>query len=382
METNTILNKAAEKAGLIRTKYTEKNVPTNISSVCILPIYADIKYTTILSSLLLKRYREELKSSKYFILCSWPGMEGLFPYVNEYWSLKDENSFNSIYSECNNFNNNSDKFVNIVRNLNYFFEDVIDSDLFSNYYNNGIKDEFFNTFKHIKRFLPTIPSSGIMGSDFNRKLELYSDKKVFIYPTTYINIWSYGKTNKVKISKVFWIELVKHIINKKITPVICKNMFTYDLSDEFTEDCIYVQTNDLLKIMAIMRQVGCTLDVFNDVSKLSIISRSSFVMCQERKKFISAKEYEIDDLFAKNLQKDYIFTFPTSIFANDVNLWKINLFDNIDVKLNNFISNLDIEHFPSPSEIVDVVQYSEVRENKIRKINAHYIKNKFKKGFK
>ena len=53
-------------------------------------LFPDMRSSCVASALLLKRYREEIKGSKYFILVSWPGFGGLFPFVNEYWEVSDE----------------------------------------------------------------------------------------------------------------------------------------------------------------------------------------------------------------------------------------------------------------------------------------------------
>ena len=66
-----VIKKAADQCGFKRIKYNNNDIPTDISNVTILLFFGDIKYTFLASSLLMKRFKEESKGSKYFILCSW-----------------------------------------------------------------------------------------------------------------------------------------------------------------------------------------------------------------------------------------------------------------------------------------------------------------------
>src|SRR5690606_17663949 len=120
------------------------------------------------------RYREEVKGSKYFILCSWPGYEDIFPYVDEYWSVSNLDFYNNAEGFCNR----SDIAVRIQRNLNYFFEDVAADDVFSQFYQNGLTKGFFDRFKHIRRFLPSVASASMLGNDFSRDLTRLQGNKV------------------------------------------------------------------------------------------------------------------------------------------------------------------------------------------------------------
>ena len=72
---NTILKKASDRISFDRVKYQEKNVPTHIENVCCMVFFGDIRSQFLASSMLMKRVKEELFGSKYFILCSWPGQK-------------------------------------------------------------------------------------------------------------------------------------------------------------------------------------------------------------------------------------------------------------------------------------------------------------------
>src|SRR5687768_6605532 len=86
-EVAEIIKSAAAQSGLDRVRFPDRNVPASLSDVTVLLMLPDLRSTAVASALLLKRYREQAKGSKYFILCSWPGQQGLYPYVDEYWSV-------------------------------------------------------------------------------------------------------------------------------------------------------------------------------------------------------------------------------------------------------------------------------------------------------
>ena len=130
------LKRAADRTGFYRDRFEEKKIPTDHSNLVILPFFGDLRSMFLISTLLLQRYREEFKNSKYFILASWPGFEGLFPYVDEYWSLTDEAHIKKFYEQSDGFKNKSDLNTIYVRNLNEFFRDVISPVELEKYYKN------------------------------------------------------------------------------------------------------------------------------------------------------------------------------------------------------------------------------------------------------
>ena len=86
LELKEYLDLAAQRNGYVRQSYEDRKIPTEFDNVCVMPLFGDMRHTFIASSMLLKRYREQVKGSKYFILMSWPGYKNLFPFVDEYWS--------------------------------------------------------------------------------------------------------------------------------------------------------------------------------------------------------------------------------------------------------------------------------------------------------
>ena len=141
-DTVSILRRAAEKGSFERTRYIESNIPTTFSDITIMTFFGDMRSTFILSSLLLKRYKEEVKGSKYFILLTWPGYESLFPYVDEYWTFADKTVEPRLRSEAVGFENTSSIDILYKKQINHFFDDHVDSSSLKQFYNNGIQQDF------------------------------------------------------------------------------------------------------------------------------------------------------------------------------------------------------------------------------------------------
>jgi len=200
IEIQSVLKKAAEKSGLVRVRYKERNMPTSVESVVVLPFFGDHRSSFVLSSILLKRIKEEFKGSKYFVLASWPGNEGLFPYVDEYWQVEDESVVDKLKNDALGFSNHSSIFSLMQRNLNQFFYDVMTVSDLSVFYNNGITKEFFERFKHVKVTLPAIPSAASLGIEIARTLS-QRDSKVFVYPSKEIYSWRLGGPFKARVPR-------------------------------------------------------------------------------------------------------------------------------------------------------------------------------------
>jgi len=372
METPEILKRAAQKAGFKRTKYIEKNIPTSMEQIVVMSLFCDVRSMFVASSLLLHRIKEEAKGSKYFILCSWPGFESLFPYADEYWSVASPPEH--FYKACDGFKNNSDLAITLPRELNYFFKDTMSYDSLKPYYDNGITQEFFDRFRNIKRFLPAIPSSAILGNEFNLELGQRPGYKIFIYPSKEVRNWFQGKQKMINAPKDFWIELIKELVAARYCPVVYCDQMAHDLSPELTKECIHIRNKDTAGIMAAMRATGCVLDVFNGISRLAIPARCPFIALDDRLRFAGHKEFEIDDLCSSRLPKEYIFSFSTIIASGDIMSWKFNIFKNIIAKLNKFMPTLNRDSWPTTSEEYKVVPYETIRKHKSKKLGTRFIR--------
>ncbi len=134
-----------------------------------------------------------------------------------------------------------------------------------------------------------------------------------------------------------------------ITPMIYQNMHTYDLSQEFTDRCLYMVPSKINGAICAMRHVGCVLDVFSGISRLAIAARTPFVCVDERMRYMKHKEYEIDDLSCEGLPKSYMFSFGSLPLVGGPDDWKVNLVDGIIARLKEFLP-VDQSNLPPTKE--------------------------------
>ena len=369
------LKKFVEQNNYVRERFEQRKIPTDFSNITVMSVFGDIKGMCVLSALLLQRYREECKNSKYFILLSWPGFQSLFPYVDEYWSISEESNLKKFYEQSEGLKNKSDFSTVVTRNLNEAFRDVINEKEVLPFYKNGLTNSFFEKFTTTKRFMPFVPSSSILGKEFNRQLNIKSGYKVLIHPSVFVKQWKNGKSENVKAKKEFWTNLVDYLIKNDYCPVIWQNYLSYDISQEFVDRCVFVNDSNILNILATMRTVGCVLDVFNGISGFATLARCPFLAVNERSHFVNLKEYEFNDLCGFNLPKEYIFTFSTIITEGNSAGWNHDIFPTILNKLNNFIPSLNRDEWPTTGETSEIVSYNTlVKKQEQKKIGMKFIR--------
>lgn len=366
------LKRAADRNGFNRDRFEERKIPNDFSDLCILPFFGDLRSLFLLSSFLLNPYKSNFKSSKYFILASWPGFQSLFPYVNEYWSLGDFSQIKNFYDTSQNFSNKSNLNVIYTRNINEFFRDVIDSKLFSEYYQNGFTNKYFSRFKSVERFLPFVASTSVLGKDFMRDISTKPGYKIFIHPTTFYNRWYQGFSKKNELKFEFWSNLTSYLLENNCTPVVWQSYFAHDLSAEFGDRCIFLRENDMVKVLSAIRATGLCLNVFESLSYFSLLARCPYVTLEERPRYFLQKDYEIEDLFP-NIKKEYIFSFST-ILNGDHRGWKNNIFKIISSKIDKFLPEIDKNDFPATGESFDLVDYNKVKEIKSLKFGTKLLK--------
>lgn len=326
--------------------------------------------------MLLHRYKEQDKPSKYLVVCGYPGFSCLFPYVDEYWSIQSDVHVKKIYPLASGFNNKSELTGQYYRNINqYFFEDVVPLDTeLAVYYNRGLTSNFWVKYKQVKRFLPSIPSSVTISKDFNKEFVEKGGYKVFIYPITHVTSWHNNQCHLMQTPKNFWVALIKRLLKEGFIPVVCKSFSTYDLSAEFSKDCIYFSSSDMSKVLTVMRMTGCVLDIFTGISKLALAARTPFIYVDERTRYVGLKEYEIDDLCGNNIPKKYIFSFPTIIDGGSDATWDFDIFNSIIIKLNSFLPMVDKDSLPSNGQSLEYVSYDLVRNRKLKRIGTRLLK--------
>ena len=120
-----VIKRCCEKLNIKRVVYNDKKIPTSVENIVIFPFFGDMRSSFILSSVLLRRIKEESKGSKYFILLSWPGQQALYPYVDEYWAIEDENVLEKLRFQIDGFQNFSSYYTLLLRSLNEWFYDMM-----------------------------------------------------------------------------------------------------------------------------------------------------------------------------------------------------------------------------------------------------------------
>lgn len=373
METNTILKRASEKSGLTRVRYKENRIPTSPENVTVFPFFGDRRSLFIFSSILLKRIREEMKSSKYFVVASWPGYEGMFDSADEYWQVEDSSMLGSLIDGVQSFGNHSTSLSAIVRSLNQYLYDIMSSSDIVEFYELGLKSDFFERFRHVKVSLPSVPSFSSLGVDASRTLSRMKSK-VFFRPFRYLQSWKNGKVDYLKVSKDFWIELSEFLTVEGFGPVILCDYNCYDISSEINNSCYFSRESDALKSLSLMRNCGCVLDLFTGDSRFALAARCPFLCFDERQRFSSFKEYEIDDLCGFGLKREYIFSFTSLVSRGDSSVWKSNIFEQMAIRLNSMNLDADRDSWPSPIEVNDIVPYDSVRKRKAKKFGTRFIK--------
>lgn len=329
MEIVEFLKKAADKTGFKRERYIEKNIPTNHDNIVVFYSFDNIKLESVMSSFLVKRIKS-LYPEKYFIFCSRSGCAELYPYVDEYWGYASKKIDNQ----------------HIEKELNKFFENVVAN---QEYYKNGFSQKFFDEFKDVVCEYVSIPSSSVKGD-------------IFIYPSKSAVSWGKGKEIQINTRIEFWHELVKKIIALGMHPVIYQNSSSYDLSPKFESTCSYCLEDKAINVLGCIRSSGLVLDVFNGISRYANLARTPFLCVDDRQKYNSMKEWELDVLW-KNFSS-YIFSFPTILESG---YWD-SLIKSIINRLKSFRITLNKDNYFSTSEQSIVVPYKVIEDKKIKKL--------------
>lgn len=364
----------AKKCGLVREAYVEKNMPTQPSNFVVFPFFGDISSTFLLSSYLLRTYKESLKN-KYLIFCSWPGFQNLFPYVDEYWYHSDTSLVKSLALGANNGYNETDLASEITRGLNEVFSEVVtyqrDMRL---YHDKTFTKKYWEDFGQVNRYLPEIASSTLISPKFNEQLVRRDGRKIVVYPCSKIRTWHRGKSIYLPIGTSFWKALIQRLLDERYVPVVYQNHFTHDMSPDFADKCLYLTSQRLSDALAAMRHIGCVLDVHSGISRLAIAARTPFVCVDERARFVGDHDYEVDDLSCDCIIKKYIFSFATMLLTGTAKDWTNSIIDNIIVTLDEIWPTLqDRSGWPSTTESYELVDYSRVRERQEKRLGVRFI---------
>jgi hypothetical protein len=368
-QVNEFIKRAAARSGFRREFFKEKNLPTSISNIVFFPFYGDTRSTFNLSSVLLRQYKENNKDV-YLIMCSWPGYHDLFPYVDEYWTLEDESTAKTLALEANNLYNSSSLATEINRGL-LEVSNILSSDDLKAWHNEGFTKKYWQDFKEVKRYLPDVPSSNKLSPSFLAEMERKQGRKIVVYPVTKLAVRHRGQTIYMPVLRSFWDATIEMLLSEGFMPVVYQNWFTYDMSKEFTDRCVYLVPRNVSDVLAAMREVGLVLDVHSGISRLAIAARTPFIAVDERLRFIESGDYEIDDLCCE-MPRKYIFSFSTLLMSGGPAEWKDSLLDNILMTLKSF-NPTDSGNWGATHESYDSVSYDRVRERKARRCGVTFI---------
>lgn len=372
-EISNFIKRVAERTKFKREYFIENNIPNVASNIIAIPFYGNLSSTILLSSFILKRYKE-LHPDKYIIMCSWHGYRGLFPYVDEYWSIDDEHASNSLALGAKSFYNTSGISTEITRNIMEAFNIISGNDI-KEFYNEGFTKKYWDEFEELKRFLPEIPSETLISKGFKQQIESKEGKKVIIHPTRKISAWQQGKSIEMSIGQDFWEALCNRLLEEGYVPVIWQDCFTYDLSKHFVEKCIYLVSKNVIDVLAAMRYIGFVIDIHGDTSMMATSARTPFISVEDRQVFVNSKKYIFDKIGSDDLPKKYIFSFPAMLTTNDVKNWNVYIFDNIIRKLNSFGSDLIGRDLGSTSESYDLINYENIKQIKSKRMGVHFIRS-------
>lgn len=365
------LKRVLERTKYKREYFVEKNIPTEPSNVLAVPFYGDLPSTVILSSYILRSYKE-LNRDKYLIVCSWPGFRGMFPYADEFWSLSDESVTKSLATGANSFYNESSLVTDLSHGLLECVNILTHRDI-QKWYDSGFTDQYWQTFKQLQRYFPEIPSETRIAENFLKQLDRKPGRKVLIYPATKMRSWQQGKAVYLPISKDFWSVLLEVLLENGFSPVVWQNWFTYDMSRDFVDRCIYLVPRDVVDVFAAMRHIGLVLDVHTGISRMASVARCPFLAVDERLRYVGENDYIIDDLTCESLPRQYVFSFSTMLMAGGRREWEASLLQTTVARLKTF--DLDRSDWGSTHESYEPASYDKVRRRKAQRMGLHFIRS-------
>jgi hypothetical protein len=231
--------------------------------------------------------------------------------------------------------------------------------------------KYWKTFNEVKRFLPEVSSASRLDEGFLQEMKRKNGHKVMVVPVKQMRTWRNGRQRRFEVQKSFWHGLLERMIAEGVTPVVWQSVFTYDMSSEFAERCIYLVPKTIAQTLTAMRAVGCVLDVFSGVSRLALAARCPFVALDERERFVRQKDYEIDDLCSQKTPRQYVFSFAQMSLEGGSNSV---LFDNMMARLHRFLPELDRSSWDSTNESYETVSYDVVRRRRLNRMGVRFLR--------
>ena len=362
----------SKKLNFSRDKYTEKNIPSNFDQITVFFNLGDLRNTLSLSSMILPRFRKETKSLRYFIVFGYPGFSSLFPYADEYWSFDPENFFKIYNGSCGLDNSINLKTI-YLRHLNENFREVIKSENFNDIYDHYFLKRYWDKNKNIRIILPQIINSLASNDSFVEKYSnINIDKKIFIFPNKTMQVIRKGKLVFEEIKSEFWTNLIKKLLENNISVFCIKHPLTHDVSSNFIDEknILFFNELDVNQIMSLMRMSGCVFDFFSGISRLAIISRTPYILADERIRYFNYREYEFEDVVGESLHGERFFIFADLMNSNN-DLYN-NIASNIISKIDKIIKN---NKGILSSEYTDKLSnYQNVRYYQSKKMGLQFLK--------
>lgn len=361
-EFKDVIRRIVEKSKFKREKFDEVLLEKNYSNVIIVPFFGDSKSEFLFATTLLHKVLEKYKDS-YKIVCSWPGASYIYPYVHEYWTIDDADMLLNLKKNVNGFSNDKNDIDKMF--FRYFDHVLFGQELIADYYDqNGFTKKYFEVFNRINYRLPSVLSANISN------IKLSNNKKnILVYPNKYAKLWNSGRTTTTLTDEGFWRHLINSLLSKNLHPVVCHFYDTHDMRKYFNEKVSFIESPNLMYLLSVMRSSDCVLDVFSGISRYAIMARSPYFSCQERQCYFNCKEYEIEELFAKNIPKKVSFSFlpfnGSTTFDQSVDL--------IINKLMEFLPNIDRNALPTSVEINSDLPYNEVRDRELKMLGLRII---------
>lgn len=372
MNNTDFIKKTADKLGFNRDFYVEKKIPATTQNVTIIPFYGDIRSTFLLSAFWFNEYRKK-KPDEYIIVCSWPGWGILFPQADEYWSLKDKGQVRMLADGAENMSNYSNYSLLLTRNLLQHFENIIEYSDIQSYYKDGCTSRYLNEFKGIHKYLPSIPSVEVLG---NLKIELAQKaNKIIVFPAKYIKSWQLGSCKNLLVSRDFWIHVVKTLLQEGFTPVLYQNYFTYDLSMDFTNQCLYITQDDMAQVLSAFHEIGTVLDIYSGISRLAIAARSSFIALDERQRFINQKDDEINNIFLVS-NEQYVFSMAGVATSGDPASWDSSFMKTLMSKIKACYKIGQTSQFSPLTEVDEEVSPEIIKKHVAKRFGVRFVRSK------
>jgi hypothetical protein len=365
------LQEFAKKYNIRREFSDESKIPENFDQLSIYVNYSDLRNTCGLSTLVLPKYRMETKASRYFIVCGIPNCKILYPYADEYWSFQGTDLNKNLFHDSIGIDNQTKYSTDIKRILNEHFRDVSTSLDFVKSYNNYLTEDYWKSYKTVRVSMPRIYNTLDYSSHPILKFYDIPDKKVFIVPMQY----GFSNDNKkIKIPIDFYKYIIHNMTSQEVGVVCFQNSLTYDMAPHVKENSkVFLhQDEDFLKMMSMMKRTGFVVDFFSGISRLACIAQVPFLLFDERNRYISAREYEFEDLTCPSVPIFRNFYILNQLFGNT------DLYVPVANNIINCVNQIDFTNLKHETQFVDRLDdYSRTRVRVRNKMGLSYFR-KFK----